>query len=412
MDSWLNTTQLSFLRKISHISKKVGIESYLVGGTVRDILLGRVPVDLDLAVVGNFSQLKSNFGEQLGGKVVSQSQFGTIKVEIEKTSLDIAVARKESYSSPGALPTVTPGSINDDLARRDLSINSMAVFLNEEYWGDLLDPFNGHKDLQDGIIKVIHDQSFVDDATRILRALRYARRLQFRFHTETELYLKRDLEYLSKISGDRLRRELELIFREPQAIEIAINALDLGILRTIHPALECNRSLLEKLSVQKMLPSSCRYLTILSILTLGSNYEDLVDLIDHLKMNNSWASIVKDGLKVKAACEEMKRHNALNSDVFKSLENCAIEAIKGYELTTDNSFENTNLRFYLTKLRNLRPVLTGTDIIELGVPQGPLIGELLDKLLIAKVDEQMLTREQEVQYVLGIVDQKINNFPA
>ena len=135
-------------------------------------------------------------------------------------SLDLVMARRESYAAPGALPTVEPGSLADDLARRDFSINAMAVSLSAESWGDLTDPFDGAGDLERRIIRVLHPSSFRDDATRLFRAARYAGRLGFGLEPETERLAREGAGFIDTISGDRVRRELERIFEEPRAADI------------------------------------------------------------------------------------------------------------------------------------------------------------------------------------------------
>ena len=175
--------------------------------------------------------------EALGGVAESPSQFGTAKLRVGGVSLDLVMARRESYAAPGALPTVEPGSLADDLARRDFSINAMAVSLSAESWGDLTDPFDGAGDLERRVVRVLHPGSFRDDATRLFRAARYAGRLGFGLEPETERLAREGAGFIDTISGDRVRHELERIFEEPRAADILRIADGLGLLRAIHPAL-------------------------------------------------------------------------------------------------------------------------------------------------------------------------------
>ena len=148
------------------------------------------------------------------------SAFGTWSLTVQGVDVDLATARRETYERPGALPTVIPGTVEDDLARRDFSINAMAISLGEDSWGYLLDPHGGSTDLERGVIRVLHDRSFEDDATRIFRAIRYACRLDFRLESCTATLLERSLPYVSTISPDRVRHEIERIFREPRASDM------------------------------------------------------------------------------------------------------------------------------------------------------------------------------------------------
>ena len=149
--------------------------------------------------------------------MAARSPFGTAKLRAGGIEMDLAAARTETYAHPRALPTVAPGDIDRDLARRDFSINAMAVSLGTETWGELRDPFEGRRDLDRGVVRVLHEGSFIDDATRILRAVRYAGRMGFRLEAETERLLKRDLAQLGGIGGDRVRRELARVFSEERA---------------------------------------------------------------------------------------------------------------------------------------------------------------------------------------------------
>ena len=173
----LERRQLSVLRGASEASVEIGAVLYLVGGTVRDLICKRSPMDLDISVEADLVETPDFLARRLGGEVVSQSEFGTAKVRVGDIELDLVSARRESYAGPGALPFVSPGDILDDLARRDFSVNAMAVSLRPDDWGRLLDPHGGRKDLAARLLRVHHEGSFVDDATRILRAVRYMARL-------------------------------------------------------------------------------------------------------------------------------------------------------------------------------------------------------------------------------------------
>ena len=158
--------------------------------------------------------------QALGGEAEPPTPFGTAKLRIGGVSLDLVMARRETYAEPGALPAVAPGSLSDDLARRDFSINAMAVSLSAESWGHLVDPFDGAGDLKRRLVKVLHPGSFRDDATRLFRAARYAGRLGFDLEPETERLAREGAAYVDTISGDRVRHELERIFEEPRAADI------------------------------------------------------------------------------------------------------------------------------------------------------------------------------------------------
>jgi tRNA nucleotidyltransferase (CCA-adding enzyme) len=207
---------------------------YLVGGVVRDLLLGQISdaYDLDLVVEGDAVGLAGEFAEKVGGKLTAHLMFNTAKIELANCTIDIAMARTETYAKPGALPVVTSGPLKTDLFRRDFTINAMAVCLSPDNYGELIDLYGGLKDLKAKKIRILHDRSFTDDATRIWRAVRYEQRLGFRIEPETLALLKRDLY--------RLRHELELVLKEKEPEKCLLRADELGVLKELHPSLKAD----------------------------------------------------------------------------------------------------------------------------------------------------------------------------
>ena len=185
---------VTFIQRAGKTAASQGQGLYLVGGVVRDLLLGQTNFDLDLVVEGNAIELAQQLVEINHGKITPHPRFNTAKLQWNKWSVDLATARSETYAKPGALPTVTPGSINNDLFRRDFTINAMAIELNPSHYGELIDLYGGRDDLEHKLIRVLHEKSFIDDATRIWRGLRYEQRLDFQLEPTTlkllnEIYL-------------------------------------------------------------------------------------------------------------------------------------------------------------------------------------------------------------------------------
>ncbi len=222
---------------------------YLVGGVVRDLLLGQISdvCDLDLVVEGDAVGLAGEFAEKSGGKLTAHLMFNTAKIELAGCTVDIAMARTETYAKPGALPVVTAGTLQTDLFRRDFTVNAMAVSLNCDNYGDLVDLYHGLKDLQAKTIRVLHNKSFSDDATRIWRAVRYEQRLGFRIEPETLTLLKRDAPLMKTVGGFRLRHELELVLKEKEPEKALLRADELGVLKELHPSLKTDDWLVSKL---------------------------------------------------------------------------------------------------------------------------------------------------------------------
>ena len=210
---------------------------YLVGGTVRDILLGEPSFDVDIAVEGDAIAFAKSLAEALAGRVRAHDKFGTAVVLYgDDERVDVVTARTESYESPGALPTVAPGSIEDDLFRRDFTINAIAASLAAADRGQLVDPFEGRADLEAGRIRVLHDRSFLDDPTRIFRAIRYENRYGFRMdeHTATLAHDAVSQGHVHDLSGARMREELIALFEEGDVDHAVPRLAELGVEQAIH----------------------------------------------------------------------------------------------------------------------------------------------------------------------------------
>ncbi|MCK5124542.1 MAG: hypothetical protein KAQ82_04875, partial [Dehalococcoidia bacterium] len=192
IEQYLPRQLLELVNDISRQAAERGERVYLVGGVVRDLLLGYPNLDLDLVVEGDAVKLAQQVAETSQAKLLAHHRFGTAKLRYENFTMDLATARKETYAKPGALPTVTPGTLKDDLVRRDFSINAMAISLASDDYEELVDPYQGKNDLEHRLIRILHPGSFSNDATRILRAVRYEQRLGFELETLTAQLLKRD----------------------------------------------------------------------------------------------------------------------------------------------------------------------------------------------------------------------------
>ena len=215
------------MRSIGLLAKDQGVEAYLVGGPVRDLILGMPNIDLDITVEGNAMRLADSFAAMHpGAKVVRYPAFKTATVHLPDGSLvDFATARKETYVRGGAFPAVQPSGINEDLCRRDFTINAMAVAIGPKTWGKLIDPFGGMNDLRLKKVRVLHDKSFLDDPTRILRAARFKARLGLKLEAKTLRLLKSaiKIKVLETIKPQRYLKDLNKILKEPNAKEAIKN---------------------------------------------------------------------------------------------------------------------------------------------------------------------------------------------
>lgn len=204
-----NNTRL--LKRIGELAGSMGYSAFLVGGTVRDLILGKENIDLDIAVEGDAIKLGQILREELAVSIVVHKMFGTCTIVTKKgLKIDLATARKEIYERPAALPAVEFSSLKEDLSRRDFTINAMAMSLKKDDFGRLIDPFGGRRDLAAGVIKVMHDKSFMDDPTRIFRAVRFATRLGFSIEPHTMALMNAAIKkgMIAKLSEYRIKKEL------------------------------------------------------------------------------------------------------------------------------------------------------------------------------------------------------------
>ena len=401
LEAQLDTLSLRQLRDIAAVAEVHGARAHLVGGAVRDVLLGLKVTDIDIAVVGMTSGLAREAAAALNGKVVAHSQFNTFTLNVSGRHIDLAMARHEAYAHPGALPTVAPGTMKQDLARRDFAVNAMAASVNADSWGELLDPFNGRGDLNRGIVRVLHNDSFRDDATRILRAARYAVRLDFTLHQQTEHLLSRDSAYLDKISAARLRHEFERVLQEDRAVSTLDMLHRLGALRSIHPSLALDPPALHALRLAEDSNLADKSSIYLSILSHEMNAPERASFIDRLQLTSRWAQVVEDtGSAQSGVRDDLSiADEPSRSEIYLRLRALDEAAILGCALFAEGSREAQLLMLFLNELRYIKPTFNGNDLLDLGVPQGPLVGELLHDLLVARLDQQIETRQDEIDFI-------------
>ncbi|MFH1516101.1 MAG: CBS domain-containing protein, partial [bacterium] len=234
-----------YIDTAGELGHRLGYQVFLVGGIVRDLIIGRENLDIDFLVEGSGHDFAEEFGKEFDAKVDFIDRFSTAKIHVSlETTIDIAMCRCEYYRKPGALPDVAPSGLRDDLYRRDFTINALAIRLNPVGFGELIDFFRGANDLEDRRIRILHTLSFVDDPTRVFRAIRFEGRLGFRMDDETQHQATIALQdnMLEKIAPERIRNEIELILKENDPISIIIRAEEIGLLKRIHSNIKLNHT--------------------------------------------------------------------------------------------------------------------------------------------------------------------------
>ncbi|HXG41414.1 MAG TPA: hypothetical protein VNL95_01675 [Dehalococcoidia bacterium] len=377
---------------------------YLVGGAVRDLLLGLDSIDLDLVAEGDAAALATALAEALGARAVVHRRFGTASVRGHDFRLDLATARAEVYQRPGALPTVRPASIAEDLARRDFTINAMALGLAGPHRHLLLDPHGGQADLEAGLLRVLHEGSFRDDATRILRAARYAARLSFRIEGQTLAWLRRDLHYLDTISGTRLRHELLRCLQEERPEDALLVLGELGVLARLHPSLAFDAAAAGTL-VRARREAGREASPLLGLALLGARLqqEEALALASRLALTKAERQVLLAMARLRSLSRELATGEGAPSRICALLDGVPPAALWAFAFVTDDPLVRQRVLDYLRHWRHRRPHLTGRDLASLGVPPGPAMGRVLAHLRDACRDGRVRTRQEEVELVRSLL---------
>jgi tRNA nucleotidyltransferase (CCA-adding enzyme) len=398
---------VDLLLNVAREAEGAGWTSFLEGGSVRDCLLDIPSDDIDVSVVGDAPALARKVADKAGAKVEAHSEFGTATLLFDGNpfTMDIVTSRRERYERPGALPLVEPASIEEDLARRDFTVNAMAVPLLPDGFGDLLDPNGGMADLRAGLIRVLHDKSFEDDPTRIFRAAKLAVRLGFEIeHHTLELILLAVRDSLvSNVSMDRVTRELLLIMQEPKGSDVMALLDKLGVLGNIYPELAWPfaAGAMEPMQGDKQ----ARLETHLAALAIHFAGKDAVlaeGLARFLRVPLPLIKLMRDAVRLMAVWDNLGAEELAASEVYRLLQplnSASLEAVARINPSSHNSVEWDRLNLYLTSLRYVKLAITGDHLRKMGIAAGPIYREVLDALLDARLDGEVATKADEERFV-------------
>jgi len=400
LEKYLPKPVLALTKIAGREASELGLVLYIVGGVVRDLFLGRANFDFDLVVEGDAISLARRLANDSQAKLTTHPRFGTAKLNYPGFSLDLATARSETYSKPGALPIVKPGKLKNDLLRRDFSINAMALCLTPHRFGELIDPYNGKDDLDNKLIRILHPNSFIDDATRILRAIRYEQRLGFKIEADTEKLLRRDVAMLDTISGDRIRHELELILKEDKPELVLWRVGELNVLHQLHPSLKGNGWLSKKFEQARKADIRASLPTLyLCLFIYNLNDKQNEGFVSRLNFPKNPTQATRHTLQLKVQLHKLANPQLKPSDLYQSLHGYTTTAIQANSLASESPIASQHLQLYLTKLRYTKTLLSGEDLKRMGIPAGPQIGEILNALHKARLNGETKTRKEEENFV-------------
>lgn len=400
LERYFSDEIMDILHEIGKKTSERGEEIFLVGGTIRDLLLDRANFDIDLVIDGDAIKLAQEISEKVQSRLIIHRRFSTAKLVFANFNLDIATARRETYHRPGALPEVEPGTIAEDLFRRDFSINAMAMSLAPGRFGDLIDMYRGREDIVGRSIRILHPDSFIDDATRIFRAIRYEQRLGFVIESQTCQLLQRDIDMISSISGDRLRNELVLILKEEFPEKVLDRAGQFKILNKLSPSLVGNGWLSEKFATARCFyKRTISYPLYLCLLMYRLTEDEIEHFFSWLNFPAKLIRSMRHTLQLKAKLNSLTNAELRLSDIYDLLHPFELQAIQANMIATDSSIIRQRIQLYLKKLRLIRPFLDGQYLVRMGVPEGFQIGEILNRLYRAKINGEVTTYRDEVKLV-------------
>lgn len=418
LSSWLKEKFpqeiFALLQLSGEVAEASGFQAYLIGGSVRDLLRGEENLDLDIVIEGDGILFARAIGERLHAKVRTHQKFGTAQIFLHSFKIDVATARTEYYESPAALPKVETSSIKKDLYRRDFTINTLAVKLNPKDFGILIDFFGGQRDLREKAIRVLHNLSFVEDPTRAFRAVRFSERFGFKISKHTENLIRSTIEMnlFDKLSGPRLYEELLLSFQETDPIRTLKRVSEFGLLKVICPNLVFTESLEATLKSMHETLSWFNLLFLeekpdtgvlyLMALLSGLAYEDIKATMDRLSPSPRIKDMIIRG--IASAKDVVKKIPVRDSaEIYRLLHTLKLEVILFAMALSPDRQKKKAISRYLTDLRNIRPVLTGEDLKQMGIEPGPVYSKILSELLDEKMRGRVKSREDEEEFVRKII---------
>jgi tRNA nucleotidyltransferase (CCA-adding enzyme) len=405
---------LKILQQVGEVATELKFQAYVVGGFVRDLLLRHENLDIDIVIEGDAIIFARLFASRYGTRSREFQKFKTaVLIFPDGFKIDVATARTEYYEAPGALPVVEYSSIKMDLYRRDFTINTLALKLNAGEFGTLLDFFGAQRDLKEGRISLLHNLSFVEDPTRVFRAVRFEQRFKFRITKLAANLINNAVRhnFFDRLSGARLFQELRLILQEENPLPAVTRLAEFDLLKAVHPRLnydEATRSMLER--VQAVLSwydllyledKYQRWLVYFLGLVEPLNPRELGEMLKGFNLSPKLSRSLVQG---KAAADQglislSRLGEPGRSRIYHLLAPLDTEYLLYILAKSRQELSRRAISLYFTHLKKLKPELRGRDLVALGYKPGPLIREMLDSLLEARINEKVKSRKEEKDFI-------------
>jgi len=416
MQERLSDRFMQTLYTIGQTAEDLTFNAFVIGGFVRDLFLYRANEDIDIVIEGDGILFARAYAAKFGARIHAHKAFGTAVIIFDDGfKIDVATARMEYYRSPAALPDVEMSSIKLDLFRRDFTINTLAIHLNPDKFGQLIDFFSAQKDLKDKAIRVLHNLSFVEDPTRVFRALRFEQRFDFTIGklTANLIHNAVKMDFFKRLSGRRVFTELRLLLEEENPVPAIIRMQDFDLLKVLHPEIDLNKSAIELLNAVKSAiswhdllfteDSYERWSIYFMALIQPFDNETSREICSNLELAPRHEQLVcRHRIAAQRCVTAMEQKPPANdAELYHLLHGHRTELILYMIAVTPSTAVKKAISKYYNVLRSTQPMLGGKDLIAMGLNPGPMFRPVLEALLDARLSGKVETRDDEIRFVKG-----------
>ncbi|MBC2715082.1 MAG: CBS domain-containing protein [Desulfobacteraceae bacterium] len=418
MKERLSKRILKLLKHIGEVAEQFDYSAYVVGGFVRDLFLYRHNEDIDIVIEGNGIEFAKRFSKLYGARINAYAKFGTaIIIFADGFKIDVASARMEYYNAPAALPTVEMSSIKMDLFRRDFTVNTLCVALNKSSFGHLIDFFGAQRDLKEKVIRILHNLSFVEDPTRVFRAIRFEQRFGFTIGKLTSGLIENavKMDFFKRLSGRRVFSELCHILKEENPTPYLIRLNEYNLLKVLDPSFALNQKLIFYFnSAKKVLSwfdllfteeSYMKWAVYFLILLRHKDQKKSEEICNRMELAPRYQKIfIKERLFAEECLNRLHRNMPNKvSDIYKELKDLKIELLLYIMSITTHQQLIKNISYYVTDLRNVKLSVSGKDIEQLGLPPSPVYGKILSAVMDAKLNGLVKSNKEELDLLKNYV---------
>ena len=417
---------ITILESIGKVAEGIGFSAYVVGGFVRDLFLYRTNEDIDIVIEGDGIAFARAFAKMVKARIHTHAKFGTaVIIYPDNFKIDVASARMEYYKFPAALPIVEMSSIKLDLFRRDFTINTLAVQLNPQRFGTLIDFFNAQKDVKEKVIRVLHNLSFVEDPTRVFRAIRFEQRFGFSIGKLTSglIHNAVKMDFFKRLSGRRVFSELRQILEEDNPTPAMVRLHEYRLLNFIHPSIGLDKDMISLFnSVKKVLAwydllfleeSYMKWSVYFLALIRHCDQPTSMNICKQLELAPRYRKVFcNERFHAERSLTWLERHPTVkNSRLYEELSGFKTELILFMMAATKLEPIKKRISFFITKLRHVDVNVRGKDLKKFGLTPGPIYRRILQAVLAAKLNGKIQNRNEEIHFVEQYIERNAAMIP-